>query len=199
MRGIHCKFYRLNSLLSWVELLDLFAARLYAGAPLPQGITPEIIDSIFNISTWQIHAIYNTTTIQRLAIGRFVGELYQNMIDKISGTNKYKYMLFSGHDTTLAPLLSALNIFGPFIWPPYASNLAIELVRDTQNQFYVSLKYNFIPIIIPGCKNLGGLLCPIGVFGNIINEVIPSDWETECMATDHTRLFTDPTYTSLFC
>ncbi|CAN0385483.1 unnamed protein product, partial [Hapterophycus canaliculatus] len=37
-----------------------------------------------------------------------------------------KFVLFSGHDTVVAPLLAALGAYD-CRWPPYASHVAFEL------------------------------------------------------------------------
>ena len=43
--------------------------------------------------------------------------------------SNYKMMLYSVHDTTVAPLLLALGVFDNK-WPDFAADLAFELYRD---------------------------------------------------------------------
>ena len=44
-------------------------------------------------------------------------------------TSNYKMMLFSAHDTTMAPLLMVLGLSDDK-WPDFAADLAFELYRD---------------------------------------------------------------------
>jgi len=41
--------------------------------------------------------------------------------------------VFSGHDTVVAPVLSALGVYGGHLcrWPPYASRIVFELYQST--------------------------------------------------------------------
>jgi hypothetical protein len=51
-----------------------------------------------------------------------------------------KAAFFSGHDTTLLPILAALgNSFN--IWPPYASLMRIELLTGMQDSFFFFLQF----------------------------------------------------------
>lgn len=44
----------------------------------------------------------------------------------VSGESPWKFALFSGHDTVIAPLLASLGAYD-CRWPPYASHIAFEL------------------------------------------------------------------------
>lgn len=58
----------------------------------------------------------------KFAIGLFLKELNDNLMNQ----RDPKIYLYSGHDTTIIPLMIALGIFD-LKWPEYCSNLAIEL------------------------------------------------------------------------
>lgn len=65
--------------------------------------------------------------LNKLAIGRFLRELLDSLRSEMSRGEKGKKMLiYSGHDSTLVPLLCALGIFDD-AWPPYASYLTLEI------------------------------------------------------------------------
>lgn len=60
--------------------------------------------------TWSI--LYNDDTLNRMAIGRFLHELLSDMSDSDGNPLKDKTMLmYSGHDSTLVPVLCALKCF----------------------------------------------------------------------------------------
>lgn len=63
-----------------------------------------------------------------------LGPFYQDLLDLLddaaSGETTLKFALFSGHDTTVGPLLAALRA-DDSVWPHYASNVAFELWTDS--------------------------------------------------------------------
>eukprot|EP01124_Arcella_intermedia_P025231 TRINITY_DN446_c0_g1_i2.p1 TRINITY_DN446_c0_g1~~TRINITY_DN446_c0_g1_i2.p1 ORF type:complete len:434 (-),score=75.59 TRINITY_DN446_c0_g1_i2:21-1322(-) len=165
----------------WIDMYDLFAAREFAGAPMLPGITPQIIDSIYNISAYQINSLYTNMEVTRLGIGSFVGELLNNIQMKVSGVNSYKYMFFSGHDTTIAPLYYVLNPTSTIDWPPFASYIILELLQNpTTQQYAVKFTYNGQDIKIPACPDV---VCPLDVFSAYLQPYIPTNFQQECGMT----------------
>ena len=71
--------------------------------------------------------------------------------------------IYSGHDTTVAPILHTLGVFNGLA-PPYASAILVELL-DT-NGLHVKISYrndsstSAFPLTIPGCSHL----CPLEKF-----------------------------------
>lgn len=62
-----------------------------------------------------------------------------------------KAFLYSGHDTTVGPLLACLGAFDGR-WPKYASNVALELlVRQSDKAEFVQLRYNGRVRALPRC------------------------------------------------
>ena len=51
-----------------------------------------------------------------------------------------KLYLFSGHDTTLVPLLRGVGAWSD-VWPPYSSDLAFELYEN-RGEHLVKVVYN---------------------------------------------------------
>jgi hypothetical protein len=71
--------------------------------------------------------------LNALAIGGFLSDILAIFSDTVTasthpGTPAPKLSVFSGHDSTLFPLLTALGAFDGG-WPPYASYLTLELLR----------------------------------------------------------------------
>ena len=59
---------------------------------------------------------------------------------------------FSGHDSTLVPLLSALGLWGgkaAALWPPYASTVAFEVWADVDGAETVRVRYNGLEVFPP--------------------------------------------------
>lgn len=64
-----------------------------------------------------------------VSMGLFIGTIYDNMMEYITGKHHIKYQLFSGHDGTIAPLLGALELYDGK-WPPFASHVNFELYKN---------------------------------------------------------------------
>eukprot|EP01137_Pigoraptor_chileana_P006798 Opistho-2@51529 len=62
----------------------------------------------------------NPLGMSRLAMQPFMQTLLAQMDAHVAGGAAARYSVYSGHDSTLAPLISALQIGGN--WPPYASH-----------------------------------------------------------------------------
>ena len=82
----------------------------------------------------------------------------------------------AGHDTVIAPVLSALGLKSLCGWPPYASHIAIELWRlddaedkKSDSKFGVRIVYNgnVVSDRIEACG--GKYLCPADMFADVIN------------------------------
>ena len=87
------------------------------------------------------------------------------------------FMLFSGHDTTVAPILSAFGVYSGE-WPPYASHMEFELFKDkTNSSYFVRMLYNGNAQIIPGCNDE---FCPFPVFQSKARAAIPQNETQDC-------------------
>jgi hypothetical protein len=94
------------------------------------------------------------------------------------------FVLYSGHDTVIAPLLSALGAYD-CKWPPYASRVVFELWKDVQekNKSSVFLRLIFngksVTHLITSCRSYfegGGAshpeLCPFDTFTDVLTELL---------------------------
>jgi len=85
-------------------------------------------------------------------------------------------MLYSVHDTTMAPLLLVLGLFDNK-WPEFAADLAFELYRDKNHDYYVRVLYKGEEKIIPKCASP---FCPLNKFKELVSEYFIDNWEKEC-------------------
>jgi len=61
-------------------------------------------------------------------------------VDPVQRDSEPKLSLYCCHDSSIAPLLSAMGCFDNE-WPPYVANIAIELYQDVKNQHWIKVKY----------------------------------------------------------
>ncbi|XP_012285660.1 venom acid phosphatase Acph-1 isoform X2 [Orussus abietinus] len=124
---------------------------------------------------------YNTA-LKRLNGGVLVRKISLDMVDVRNGKMdpKRKLYLYSGHETNVAALLSALGVYEPHV-PQYSSAVIIELMQWGA-VYYVRVRYyKGIPaevedLLIPGCT----MLCPLEKFLKLMRNVTPSDQELYC-------------------
>ena len=91
---------------SWAGLCNTLACIVGSGMPLPKGIDMELVERVERASGWEL-ARWNfpTKEICSLSIGGFVADMRDLLVATAEGTLPYRFMLFSGHDNTLSPLL----------------------------------------------------------------------------------------------
>jgi len=139
------------------------------------GTFKDLRDLSFTVDTL-------TEELRRLKGGPLVKEMIQHFDAFATSTdtsNEMKVYIYSGHDTTVAPILHTLGVFNGLA-PPYASAILVELL-DT-NGLYVKISYRNdsspspYPLTIPGCDHL----CPLDKFKVLTQKIIPGDILEEC-------------------
>lgn len=107
-------------------------------------------------------------------------EIITHMKEKRWGTLSQNLWLYSAHDITLTCLMDAMGVFEPHI-PPLSATLMIELRKDNNMDYFVSIYYKNstdepFQLTIPGCTPS----CPLHKFESLLSDVIPEDWDAEC-------------------
>ncbi|OAD55716.1 Prostatic acid phosphatase, partial [Eufriesea mexicana] len=174
---------KISSLRSVEQLYDtLFIENLY-NKTLPnwtKSVFPDKLKSIaatsFTIST------YNKI-LKRLKSGPLLGEIIDHMEKKSKNAlvPDRKVWMYSGHDETIANMLMTLNVFEPHC-PPYTATILIELRINLKNQYFVTVSYKNTSqepqlLSLPGCN----ALCPLNQFIALTKDVVPINWERECI------------------
>ena len=118
------------------------------------------------------------------------------------GISNIKLMVFSGHDSSIAPLSAAFGVFDG-LWPQFGANLVMELIEDTAsrknnnnsnastenelNNFYIRLKGNDQVFQMPGCAQFqhpnDDSLCQVEQFFKLCSNIIPRDLQEECASS----------------
>ena len=134
----------------------------------------------------QTELLFFRETALQLGIGPLVKELLQNIETCANGDSKIKMRLFSGHDTTVMPLLHALDIDQSF-WSPYGASVILELYerdkKDDKPKHFVRVLYQHEEKVLPGC---GEGMCPLQKFQKAVSKFIISDkeFEEKCAVKD---------------
>ena len=117
----------------------------------------------------------NYTGIADVATHPMLIQIAKRMINKSQHKSTLKFVLYSGHDSTVTPLLLNLGVHDRTRWTPYATRVVFELWRDTllesskqadsMDNFYFRLLVNG-KVVTSKMKFCGdalvkGELCPV--------------------------------------
>eukprot|EP00611_Tribonema_gayanum_P020271 TRINITY_DN3666_c0_g1_i1.p1 TRINITY_DN3666_c0_g1~~TRINITY_DN3666_c0_g1_i1.p1 ORF type:complete len:642 (-),score=191.13 TRINITY_DN3666_c0_g1_i1:41-1966(-) len=132
----------------WKITLDCTITTACTGNALPPDMTPELVASVLNISTFveNYKHFYNDNEFAKLSQAPLIAELRGHVEAATStlSTSKLKFGLWAGHDNTLMPLMAAIasSSWGEGSkWVPYASMVVLELYQ-VANEAYVRLIFN---------------------------------------------------------
>ncbi|CAM9787358.1 unnamed protein product [Ectocarpus sp. 12 AP-2014] len=115
----------------------------------------------------------------RLSLGPFLAELltlvgargYETGVPEAGMPSTPKLAIFSGHDSTLVPILTALKIYDD-VWPPYASYITLDVAEDEQGGGrLVRVVFNGREAVLPGAK---GPWVPLLELQERLEDVMPT-------------------------
>ncbi|XP_038573290.1 lysosomal acid phosphatase-like [Micropterus salmoides] len=152
----------------------------------PDWVTPDVMEKLRVLKDFGFQVIfgfYKQQEKSRLQGGILLGEIVKNLSKMAVPDPKprLKMMMLSAHDTTVAALQASLNVFNGR-QPPYASCQILELYRDDNGSFSVSMFYRNDSTVepyhlqLPGCS----LDCPLDKFVRITKLSISEDRDKEC-------------------
>lgn len=159
--------------------------RMAHDLPLLPGATPQNVAEAAAISVKEWIGPYADPMLARETCRLGIGPLLREMLHQVTGPSPRKAVFYSGHDTTIAPLLACVVGGGLPDSPKFGSNIAFEVLEnDETKQKFVQLRYNFHRRLIPECQPFAPsdapTLCPMAQFEHILKSRISNDWEREC-------------------
>ncbi|KAF9384989.1 hypothetical protein CPB97_005211 [Podila verticillata] len=142
--------------------------------------TPAMGDLILSKTALDTAALYRdvpeSREFLRLGMGPLAKDILDNFVTASRRTPQFK--LYSGHDTTIAPLLGLLESTD-MRWPPYASNLIFELWTAPSGERFVRIFQN--GNLMKTTTNWCNLeWCAMSQFTANMEKYIPRDVLEEC-------------------
>ena len=182
------------------KLFDVTMAHVCHGHPLPASankcLTSRDVSNMYSALSLNAEAQEQTghlRFVSKLKMLPVLHETVSRMSAQTRDDERHNFVLYSGHDTSIAALLLAVDV-SDSLWPPFASRVTIELLRST------SLQHYFVNIIYNGqsvtgrahwCKSklVDGKLCPLSVFtdyisSGLLKELGFSSYKEACSAPD---------------
>ncbi len=175
-------------------MYDEVASRHCHGMPMPcspsgrECVTPEQRTQILANGEFEAYYAHRVSPFARnlttLSIGTFLNEIIARLTAATMEGKAKRFHLFSGHDTTLIPLLGALEVGAEqFSWSPYASSMLLELWRLPEpgegggegrgkGEHFVRILYNGELLRVPFCDMRR---CPLLTFLRPAEQFIARD------------------------
>lgn len=160
----------------------LYIESLY-NKTLPEWTKSVFPEKLKSLTAFGFTIDAHNKILQKLKMGSLLGEMINHMVKKSQNALKpnRKVWIYSAHDQTVANMLMTLNLFEPHC-PPYTAMILIELRINPENQYFVTISYKNsseepMLMALPGCTTL----CPLGEFISLTKDVVPENWERECL------------------
>ena len=92
-------------------------------------MSEQMASEAMHFATWAFAENY--TGIADVATHPMLIQIAKRMVNKSQRKSSLKFVLYSGHDSTVTPLLINLGVHDRTRWTPYATRVVFELWRDT--------------------------------------------------------------------
>ncbi|CAN0059608.1 unnamed protein product [Laminaria digitata] len=120
---------------------------------------------------------FDNREMTRLSLGPFLSEVLtiigargnESGVPEAGMTSTPKLAIFSGHDATLVPIMTALKIYED-VWPPYASYISLDIASDEQGARLVRVVFNGEEAVLPGAA---GPWIPLQELQQRLEDIMP--------------------------
>lgn len=143
-------------------------------------MTQELFSAINAEFAYTYWMQYNYPTAQlnaQAGIGFLLEEMVARMDSAITSNVTDTLTLWSGHDTSVIPMLNALGLWRG-AWAPYAAQLVFEIWEDANGAFYIRIIYNGEVLsgdFPTGTCDIATGLCPYDDFRSFAEARFPVD------------------------
>ena len=141
----------IKNLRDLIPIGDNLNVRMLNNIPLPKGISQTEAEEVIKISNWAMAQEFKPRNISYFLAKEFLEKLIIDLEKAMTNKQPYKYILYSAHDSTILPVMSAIGLPLEYT-PPYASNISFELF-NTNNEFFVNIRFNGKDLYFADSKN----------------------------------------------
>lgn len=140
---------KINGLEDLIGIGDALYIRSLYNVPPPSALSADDVKTLIDAFRWTFIEKFRPAEVGQ-AVKLLTRQLASYIADAADGKTPLKYVLVSGHDTTLLAEMTALG--APLaVPPPYASRLNIELFDTDNNGKIVKVAFNGAPVQVKGC------------------------------------------------
>lgn len=157
------------------QRLDPIKIEAQLGLQMPSWVTDEFLADAVT-SHDKLFTYLGQLQIEKKLSGVFLQDLIQQFTSSIRGSASL--FVYGSHDTTLAPIMTVLNM-----WrgerPKNGEAIVFTLTNDDRFQmYYYSENMTLTQYTPPGCSADGE--CSLSTFASNVSQFIPQDWRQEC-------------------
>lgn len=131
--------------------------------PYPKGLTNQDADKIIQAGQWAFMDEW-TPEMGRVTGHKLMLTIGDYFTQVVKEHSPLKFVLISGHDSTILSAMSAMQVPIKDAPPHYASNLSYLLYEVQPNEYVVKVIYNDKPV-----KLACGYACPLAEFLHLIS------------------------------
>lgn len=153
---------------TWDQLIflgEMLHIRELYHVPLPKGLSRADVDTIIHASQWAFVELYKPRSVGDCLSRKLLKKIMKQISLAARKEARFKWILFSAHDTTILSLLSAMGAPTNNA-PPYASDLNIALLETRHQHYVVKIQLNNAPVVVPSC---GGSTCTLDQFMRLLD------------------------------
>ena len=126
----------------WSSVNDVLTSALCEGYSIPENITMRDIDKAISLKTKQMQYVYKHDSVFRLAFAYSFGDIVNEMIKRINGESRTRFIHWSAHDGNILACLGYLG-YSDGKWPSYGSYIVCELFRSRETKdYFVVFRFN---------------------------------------------------------
>lgn len=119
-----------GTVLSWNKLAEVLKC-LQAYGRLPAGLSDDDVKQASGAGAHRWTALMRERRLAQLAMGRMASSIVASArAAALDDGSAERLVLWSGHDSTLFGLLAVFELDAPAAWPPYGSQLHVELLEE---------------------------------------------------------------------
>ena len=89
---------------------DNLNVRVRNGIALPKGLSKKDASKLIKLADWAQGHQFKPKVNSDYFGSKFLVQLRNDMQKAIQNKQQYKYILYSGHDSSILPVMSALNV-----------------------------------------------------------------------------------------
>lgn len=150
--------------------------------PFPYDLY-EAVKAEANYQEFASYTYPNRTANAQVGIGFLLQEVVDWMKLSVAGADFPKFVAIACHDTTLMPIMAALDVYQD-AWVPYASRVSFEVYKSKSSKesggdmFYVRALFLDQVLMIDGADRDG--LVPWSHFVSLTDQLVPQDPAKTC-------------------
>eukprot|EP01016_Furgasonia_blochmanni_P037016 TRINITY_DN4309_c0_g6_i1.p1 TRINITY_DN4309_c0_g6~~TRINITY_DN4309_c0_g6_i1.p1 ORF type:complete len:273 (-),score=33.70 TRINITY_DN4309_c0_g6_i1:252-1070(-) len=156
-----------------------------------------------------MYTYYRNETNKQIMVNQMFRRMLQYFSGHQNGTERRRFVVWSGHDLTIMGVLASFNLFTHkcienrffnrsnetcLTFPGYASNIVWELHKEGERLFVKTL-YNGKPIDVCGGKSDTDGTCDYAEFAKVLeSKLFKGDWKTYCTHRTQAQIKKDKSY-----